>query len=57
MQTDQFWTDFPQPPLIIIAHGDGTRPRSSGREALRREAEGGLMWESASLDFHATPLS
>ena len=24
-QTDEFWTYYPQPPLIIIAHGDGTQ--------------------------------
>jgi hypothetical protein len=33
--------------LIIIAHGDGTRPWLSGGETLRREAEGGLMREGA----------
>ena len=41
----EFWTDYPQPPLIIIAHGDGTRQSLSEREALRGEAEGGLLWE------------
>jgi len=46
-QVGQFGTNYPQPPLIIIAHGDGTRPWLSGGEALRREAEGGLMWEGA----------
>lgn len=37
----------PNPRLIIIAHGDGTRPLLSGSETLRREAEGGLMREGA----------
>ena len=46
-QVGQFWTDYPQPPLIIIAHGDGTRPWLSGSEALRCEAEGGLMRKGA----------
>jgi len=31
--------------IIIIEHGDGTRPFSSDNEALRREVEGGLMRE------------
>ena len=43
----EFWTDYPQPPLIIIAHGDGTLPELSAGEALRRETEGGLMREGA----------
>jgi hypothetical protein len=46
-QVGRFWTDYPQPPLIIIAHGDGTRRSLSGREAQRREAEGSLMREGA----------
>src|SRR5487761_2292443 len=46
-QVGEFRTDYPQPPLIIIAHGDGTRRSLSEREALRREEEGGLMREGA----------
>jgi hypothetical protein len=44
-QVGRFWTDCPPPPLIIIAHGAGTRQSLSEGEALRREAEGGLMRE------------
>lgn len=41
----EFWADDPQPPLIIIAHGDGTLRSLSEREALRGKEEGGLMRE------------
>ena len=46
-QVGEIWRDYPQPPLIIIAHGDGTRPSLSGSETLRREAIGGLMGKGA----------
>lgn len=46
-QIGEIRTNYPQPPLIIIVHGDGTRRSSSEREALRGEAKGGLMREGA----------